>query len=120
MPNADCLYSTVRNTSGVRRHFGFLPPKGKTLTANEEYSVLGDITTIIAMSRQSYASGRRMQLALDRAIEAGELEIVKSPALFIKDSVTDETKQVVLNSGSLAVEDPCWASSSSSSSSSSA
>lgn len=115
MPNADCLYSTVRNVSGVRRHFGFLPPKGKTLDANEEYSIIGDIVTITALSRQSFASGRRMQLSLERAVEAGELEIVQSPAVFIKDSVTDETKQLVLNSGTLAVEDPCWASSSSSS-----
>ena len=41
--DTSCLFSTVKNTSGGRKTYGFLPPHGRTLEADEELTVFGNI-----------------------------------------------------------------------------
>lgn len=38
MANTTCLETKVRNMTGKKATFGFLPPHGKTLAAGEEYT----------------------------------------------------------------------------------
>jgi hypothetical protein len=95
-----CLYSTVKNTSGARRSFGFLPPHGRSLAANEEFTLFGDIN-----SRLRHARDRA---ALESAIDRGDLLILSTPAPLLQDTVTTDVKMLRLVDGTLSAVDPCW------------
>lgn len=101
-----CLYSTVKNTSGQAKFFGFLPPHGKKLAAAEEYSVFGSI--LEAVVRHHRATDRRQQQGLAQALNNGDITLVKTPAPFLQDTVTSLVKIIQLTSGSLVVADPCF------------
>ena len=50
--DTSCLFSTVKNGTGGRRKFGFLPPHGRELDTDEEFTVWGDIReAIIGLDR---------------------------------------------------------------------
>lgn len=102
-----CLYSTVKNTSGTRKKFGFLPPHGRELAANEEFTVFGDIKqAVIPFDR---TGGRRNIIAFEQALVRGDLEIVNTPAVILEDdSNPGSTKALKLTNGTLGIEDPCW------------
>lgn len=106
--DTSCLFSVVKNISGKVMTFGFLPPHGRKLVVNEEFTVFGDIREAIANSSER-SSGRRARVAFEKCIENGDLTIISTPAPILKDETSGLTKQLRLNSGSLGVEDPCWA-----------
>lgn len=106
-----CLYSTVRNTSGGRKKFGFLPPHGRELAANEEFTVYGDIKEAIIRFERTEA--RRSIIAFENAIQRGDLTIINTPNPILEDQTTNASKMVRLNNGTLGVVDPCWYTSSS-------
>jgi hypothetical protein len=110
MLDTSCLYSTVKNVSGTRRIFGFLPPHGRELANNEEFTVFGDIRQSIGGSRGAEPSvQRRDRTAFANAIANGWLVIVKTPSPIFKDATTGAIKMLRTNNGALAVVDPCWA-----------
>ena len=105
----DCLKSVVKNTSGYTRTFGFLPPHGVTLTADEEYEVFGNILDALGSGRSRYAQ-RRAHAAFQDAIDRGDIALVSTPNPILNDTVnTTSSKMINLTSGSLAVAAPCWA-----------
>jgi GNAT superfamily N-acetyltransferase len=69
---ANLLPTIVKNTSGVRKPFPFLPPHGITLDADQTYSIDGDLLSGLIQQRPAYANG------LAEALNAGDLEIVQS------------------------------------------
>jgi hypothetical protein len=81
MAASDFLYTTVRNTSGAARFFGFLGPHGKKLAANEEYSVPGDLVAVLGGK-----TSRRSFNALVRAFDNSTIAIVKTPSPFVVDA----------------------------------
>lgn len=103
--NTDCLRTTVKNTSGSTRHFGFLGPghKGKTLAANETYTQPGDLAATLGAMRDQ----RRFE-ALERCVKSGALDIVKSPGVFLFDETNDRTQVLALKGGDLGKVDPCF------------
>lgn len=104
-----CLYSTVKNTSGVTKTFGFLPPHGRELENNEEFTVFGDIRQGLGGNRGTERSvQRRDNAAFEAAIEAGDIEILQTPSPIVQDTVTDAPKMLQLTSGTLSTVDPCW------------
>ena len=105
-PDTSCLYSTCRNTSGVAKIFGFLPPHGKQLAAGEEMTVFGDIRQ--AIIRFERTESRRNIIAFEAAIQRKDLLIVNTPNPILEDEATETTKMLRLNSGTLGVIDPCW------------
>lgn len=106
--DTSCLYSTVRNSSGGRKKFGFLPPHGRELAANEEFTVFGNIHD--AVIRGERVTSRRNIQALEAAIERGDLEIISTPSPIFENKDGDP-KMLHLNSlGALVVDDPCWTS----------
>lgn len=110
MPVMDmrCLYSTVRNISGRTANFQFLPPHGRKLGAEEEYSVMGDlVSSVIRMER---VTSQRDMASLQSALNDGLLDIVKTPNPILEDEVLNDSKMLVLKNGNLAVTDPCWTS----------
>jgi len=107
--DTSCLYSTVKNTSGVRMTFGFLPPHGRTLNNNEEFTVIGDIRQSLGGNQGGESSvKRRAYVAFEAAVESGKLTILNTPAGILQDTVTDDNKMLQLANGTLSAVDPCW------------
>ncbi len=104
--DTSCLYSTIKNTSGGRMKFGFLPPHGRELANNEEFTIFGDVREAI-ISGDRLAS-RRSILAFEAAIERGDLQIMQTPSIILRDTVTHNPKMFKLTSGTLTQVDPCW------------
>lgn len=101
-----CLYSVIRNTSGVPLHLGFLSQQGVTLAADEEYSVAGDLATRVASSRQADRSFPSLEAALD----AVRIVLLRTPAVHLYDDTTSEIRALALSGGVLGTVEPCWGS----------
>lgn len=100
-----CLVSTVKNTSGQEKYFGFLPPHGKRLAADEEINILGDIKE--AVNRGDRFGNRHMNALLD-TLDRGDLTIISTPLPIAYDE-TDEVSLVMgVDNGVLALSAPCW------------
>lgn len=107
--NTSCLYSTVKNTSGKRMTFGFLPPHGRPLAINEEFTIFGDARQSMFGNRGSERSvARRDITAFEDAMERGDLQIINTPSPILEDAVSGASKMLQLSSGSLSAVDPCW------------
>lgn len=104
--NKDCLYSTVKNTSGGTKRFGFLPPHGVQLAADGEYTVFGNI--LEALVRSDRATERRNFQAFSAALDRGDITIVATPApVLVSPNGTIRIIRVADN-GTLSSTDPCW------------
>lgn len=97
------LYTTVENTSGAAKVFGFLGTHGKRLEANETYTVPGDLVTKLGAKRSL-----RQFKALEKALSTGDLKIVSSPAVYLYDAENEVTRELELNGGVLGTVDPQW------------
>lgn len=97
------LYTTVENTSGVEKVFGFLGTHGKRLAANETYTVSGDL-----VSKLGNARSQRKFKALESALKTGDLSIVSSPAVYLYDATNEESRELSLDNGVLGTVDPQW------------
>lgn len=107
--DTSCLYSTVKNISGVQKIFGFLPPHGRTLAVDEEFTVFGDIRQGLGGNRGGERSvARRDNAAFEAAVESGDLQILSTPSPVLQDTVTEAPKIFQLSSGTLSQVDPCW------------
>ncbi len=107
--DTSCLYTTVKNVSGVSKFFGFLPPHGRTLAANQEFTVFGNILQVLGASRGAGGGvTRRDQIAFETAIESGKLTIVQTPSPILKDITTEDSKMLQLDDEVLGTTDPCW------------
>jgi hypothetical protein len=92
MPSANTndLYTTVKNTSGAAMVFGFLSKHGRRLGVDATYTVPGDLVGALGAQR----SQRQFQ-ALERALLAGDLEIVKSPSVYLRsEGVSPITREL--------------------------
>jgi hypothetical protein len=98
-----CLYTTVRNTSGSARAFGFLGDHGMRLAADEQVTVRGNLVDQVSGHRRSFT-------ALERALEDQALAILKTPGVHLYDDTNDEVKILSLDAGALGSVDPCWGS----------
>lgn len=102
-PVASGLYTTVENTSGAPAVFGFLGVQGRRLEANETYTVRGDLVAALGALR----SPRKFK-GLERALLAGDIKIVSSPAVYLYDETDEETHELAADNGALGVIDPRW------------
>lgn len=90
MPNTTTdLYTTVKNTSGAAMVFGFLSKHGRRLDIDATYTVPGDLVGALGAQR----SQRQFQ-ALERALLAGDLEIVKSPSVYLLSETGGITREL--------------------------
>lgn len=111
--DTSCLFTVVKNTSGVRKKFGFLPPHGRDLAPDEEVAVFGDLFNAVGVLGGDRRSSRRHLAALEAAIERGDLTVVKTPSVLLRDTVTGQVKALSLENGTLQAVDPCWTTSTS-------
>jgi hypothetical protein len=97
------LYTTVENTSGAAKVFGFLGTHGKRLEANETYTVPGDLVSKLGGQRS-----QRKFKALETALQAGDLKIVSSPATYLYSAEAEVTRELALDGLVLGTVDPQW------------
>ena len=110
--NTACLYTTVKNVSGVERVFGFLGARGMRLAAAEVVTIPGNL--ISALGKGGVGAQRKFK-GLERSLDQnGSLEIVSTPAVHLYDAIHDRTRLLALQNKVLGVVDPCWYSSGSS------
>jgi hypothetical protein len=104
-----CLYSTVKNISGGKMKFGFLPPHGREVNSDTEFTVFGNVLDAVANGFDRACSQRNIA-GLERAIDQGKLEIMNTPAPILKDATLTAAGgfMIVLDNGTLGVDDPCW------------
>lgn len=96
------LYTTVKNVSGKTLTFGFLGAHGKTLNANDTYTVPGDLVTKLGAQRS-----QRKFKALERALVNNLLDIVSSPSVYLLSGST--TRELAANAtGVLGTTPPSW------------
>ncbi len=79
MPTDADLYTTVKNTSGVEKVFGFIGKHGKKLANNGTATVFGELAALIG-------TNRRKQVSLSNALLNGLLEILSTPRPFVADT----------------------------------
>lgn len=106
------LYSTVKNTSGATRYFGYLPPHGLKLDDDEEVTILGHIQE--AIIRNQRVTSKRTQDAFLADMTARNLDIKNTPNPVLYDETVDRTRLLRLDNDSLGTVDASWDPSSSS------
>jgi len=107
--STNCLYSTVKNVSGGTKIFGFLPPHGRELADDEEFTIFGDIRNALGGNQGGERSvQKRAHDAFDAAIANGDLIIVNSPSVILEDTVTNVTRMLTRANGTLSSVAPCW------------
>jgi hypothetical protein len=101
-----CLYSQVKNVSGAARHFGYLPPHGRDLDANEEMLVWGSV--LEAVQRSVDRDGPRHYQALENDVATAVLEIRKLPNPILLDAGTEDMQMLEIINGEIRMVEPCW------------
>mgnify|MGYP001151107561 CR=1 FL=1 len=100
-----CLVTTLKNKSGRRLRYGFIPPHGVYLDAGEEINVVGNI--LEAVNRGDRFGNRHMNALLD-ALDADLIEIVSTPAPIFYDETLGITQMITIDNGAVVLADPCW------------
>jgi hypothetical protein len=97
------LYTTVKNTSGAARVFGFLGAHGKRLEANATYTVAGDL---VAKLGNGGRGSQREFKALEKALETNKIDILSSPAVYLLDANDNSVDQLRVNANTLGTVTP--------------
>jgi hypothetical protein len=104
MPNSTSdLYTVVKNISGSPRVFGFLGAHGVRLNDDATYSVPGDLVTKLGAKRS-----QRQFKALENALLEGDLEIIKSPSVYVLDEDGVGTAELAMEGRVLGTTDPSY------------
>lgn len=103
MPNLDCLFTIVENTSGSVQNFSFLPPHGVVLDPGEQYTVLGSFVGAI----QATSGGPRKLDAMLISVLSGQLSIIQSNIPFLRDHIFEMTKITQVIGDVLILADDC-------------
>ena len=106
MADTTMLFTTVKNPAGATKTFGYLGAHGKTLPGLAHFSQIGSLVDAIA--HDTIFKSYRKTDALQRDLIAGVIEIISTPAVILKDSVSGAIKALSLSGGALGVVDPSW------------
>lgn len=104
--DTSCLYTVVRNVSGQRRNFAFLPPHGRVLEPNGEFAILGSLTDAIA--RSDVTPHRRKLKAFAKAVADGHLIVVRAPNPILRAPNGNVRMLGVNNADAVTVSEACW------------
>ena len=100
----DFLMSSVRNISGKPMYFDMLPPHGKLLGVEAEYTCFGDIKSFVGFG----LGGERNVWSLANMINEGLLEIKYTPAPIFWDPGRKRISTMRCFNDVLVVTQPCW------------
>lgn len=88
----------IKNTSGGKRIFSFLPENGRTLEADAVLELQGPINFKTQNHRAAFYA----------ALEAGVITILQTPAEVHYDETLEAPKVLNVDNGAAAVADPSW------------
>lgn len=103
--NTTSLETTFRNPTADAVHYPFLGLRGTTIPAGGSASFLGGPEA--ALSRNGFPNQRDFD-DFSRAIKAGTLEILATPAVIVTDASTQATKVLTLVNGTIGTGDPSY------------
>jgi len=109
------LYTTIINTSGVKKKFSFLPPHGRELAAGASLSFPGTLVDIV----RRYGGGPRCQRivkSIETALKNNLLDVRQTPDVVLYDPTNARSKRLKLNNNILYAADATWEATSSSTS----
>lgn len=106
MADTTMLFTTVRNPLGQTKVYGYLGAHGRTLPGLAHFSQIGSLVDAIAPNT-IYKSFRRTN-ALQRDLLNGNIVIINTPAVILKDTATSVIKALKLTGGVLGITDPSW------------
>lgn len=95
--------SLLVNTSGVAKTFSFLPPHGIRLEAGEMLAITGDLIQRISAGENG-AVTRNIQSFL-KALDRGDLMIIKSPHQVLFDETKEISRVLVVDNDTIGVAD---------------
>ena len=102
MATTNALYTSLINVSGIDgRVFGYIPPHGRALNNAQQYTVFGDIRTLMA-------GNRRKRQAFEHDLTTGVIAIKYTPAPIVYDPVLKSAQQLVVTRGVAGWVDPSW------------
>jgi hypothetical protein len=100
------LYTRVKNTSGVARFFGYLPPHGVKLAAGAIFHIFGDLT--LALTRGRRTAGRRSIEAFEKDLGDGVIALLQAPLPVIGSPNGNPNVLTVGNTGTVGSATPSW------------
>jgi len=103
MAQLTCLYTTVQCRTSQPRLFAFLGKHGKRLLPYQQYTVPGDLSSVLA-SKTRTAHFK----SYEKAVDSGDLAIIATPSVHLLDKQTADVKVLSLNNGSLGTVNSCW------------
>src|SRR5512144_3122368 len=101
------LATVLKNISGSRMTFSFLPPHGQTLDDDEEIEIPGDVVAAIGRSARNPS---RKIAAYFAALDDSLLSVVSTPSPVLVDTVAGTSLQLKITSGTPGSEAPSYAS----------
>jgi len=93
----------IRNVSGGTKHFSFAGPNGATLADGEDMAINGNLWA-------QFINDPIQTNAIRYALENGIMEIIKTPDVFVQDTVTHSVYRLGATSGSPVVLNPDYGS----------
>jgi hypothetical protein len=96
-------YTTVRNTSGAARHFGYLGSYGVRLAAGADYAEMGDLVAKLAKDKKQFDS-----FAAD--LLANRIEVLSTPPQVAYDNVLTQVRFIGTSNGSPVSTPPTYGS----------
>ena len=107
MANTTCLHTVVTNTSGEDRIFGFLPPRGRMLAADAEFSEIGTVVDWMQGRGGLSPVPEKQMKALNRALVQGDIAIKQTPAVVLFDPTGVESLLLALDDSLFETATPC-------------
>lgn len=124
IPNVSGSPGTVA-TQYIQMFFGFLPPHGRLLAAGEEVTIFGTLQNWITRYTPNERARRSLETALSgiQVSQAGvagyslakwgrsigqSLQIISSPAVFVKDAGTAQVGKFGALNAATSFVTPCW------------
>lgn len=95
------LQTVVRNTSGKTMFFPFLPPHGRTLEANAQARIPGNL---LEWAQQFPSKARGLRYALENDL----IEVVRTPAVILYDDVQNKRFALHAEGNQLGLIAPSW------------
>lgn len=95
------LLTTVRNVSGTKMFFPFLPPHGRTLPANGQVAIPGNV---LEWAQQFPAKAKGLRYALLNNL----IEVHQTPQSVLYDADQQLPQVLTVDNGAVEVAHPSW------------
>lgn len=105
MADTSCLYTIIKNISGGPLDAPYVPPRGRSLDADEEVSI-----PFLAFAGFDHKGRLRDNIlaALEDHLNEGKITILKSFSPVVQDTVTDLPRVLTVASGTIDTLGACW------------